>query len=119
MIRTLAELAAIKEKARPRVEMRGLAETETKVLVGSESGNRPVLNAFVQAVAKQGLPGVIVIPSGRDGGEDAPVVEIVSAGKETVSFGKVTPEMAEQIVLEHLANGRTVSDDAAGSAGEQ
>ncbi len=59
-MKSLAELQAIKERARASVNIRENADAGTKVLVGMATcgiaaGARPVLNAFVEEVAKRNL----------------------------------------------------------------
>ena len=68
-MKSLAELQAIKERARASVNIRENADAETKVLVGMATcgiaaGARPVLNAFVEEVAKRNLQGIMVTQTG-------------------------------------------------------
>lgn len=63
-MKSLAELQAIRDKARASVNLRENAEAETRVLVGMATcgiaaGARPVLNAFVEEVNKRGLKDTI------------------------------------------------------------
>ena len=68
-MKSLAELQAIRDKARASVNIRESAEAETRVLVGMATcgiaaGAKPVLNAFVEEVAKRDLKGVMVTQTG-------------------------------------------------------
>ena len=67
-MKTLEELAAIREKMKSRIALRG-GEGETRVVVGMATcgiaaGARPVLNAFVTEIANAGLDGITVRLSG-------------------------------------------------------
>ncbi|MBQ7820903.1 MAG: (2Fe-2S) ferredoxin domain-containing protein, partial [Clostridia bacterium] len=58
-MKSLAELAAIREKMKDKVAMRE-GTTDTRIVVGMATcgiaaGARPVLSAFVEEVNKQGL----------------------------------------------------------------
>ena len=37
-----------------------------------------------------------------------PIVEVIVPGQEKVTYGKVTPEKAARIVVDHLVNGQPV-----------
>ena len=83
-MKSLAELQAIRDKTRAAVTLRENAEAGTRVLVGMATcgiaaGARPVLNAFVEEVAKRGLQDVMVTQTGCIGiCQYEPVVEIVT-----------------------------------------
>ena len=58
-MKSLAELAAIREEMKEKVALRE-GSNETRIVVGMatcgiSAGARPVLNAFVELVAKEGL----------------------------------------------------------------
>lgn len=64
-MKTLAELQAIRDKAREKMTVRDNNEEATRVVVGMATcgiaaGARPVLNAFVDEVAKRHLNNVTV-----------------------------------------------------------
>ena len=83
----------------------------------SPRGARPVLNAFVEEVAKRGLQDVMVTQTGCIGiCQYEPVVEIVSPGHEKVTYVKMTPEKAVQSCERPLlCNGNVVSEYTIGA----
>lgn len=103
-MKSLAELQAIRDKARASVTLRESAEAGTRVLVGMATcgiaaGARPVLNAFVEEVAKRGLQDIMVTQTGCIGiCQYEPVVEVVIPGQEKVTYVKMTPEKAVRVV---------------------
>ena len=114
-MKSLAELAAIKEKMQNKVVLRE-GSSETRVVVGMATcgiaaGARPVLNAFVEEVGAQGLAGnVMVTQTGCIGiCQYEPVVEVYEAGKEKITYVKMTPEKAKEVVEKHLKGGEAVS----------
>ena len=115
-MKSLAELQAIRDKARAAVNIRENAEAETRVLVGMATcgiaaGARPVLNAFVEEVAKRGLRDIMVTQTGCIGiCQYEPVVEIVTPGQEKVTYVKMTAEKAVRVVNDHLVNGNVVTE---------
>ena len=120
-MKSLAELQAIRDKARASVNIRENAEAETRVLVGMATcgiaaGARPVLNAFVEEVAKRGLPGTMVTQTGCIGiCQYEPVVEVITPGKEKVTYVKMTAEKAVRVVNDHLVNGNVVTEYTIGA----
>ena len=121
-MKTIAELQAIRDKAREKMAVRDGAEAETRVVVGMATcgiaaGARPVLNAFVEEVAKRHLNGVTVTQTGCIGiCQYEPVVEVFAPGKEKVTYVKMTPEKVARVVGEHIVGGTPVAEYTIGAA---
>lgn len=115
-MKSLEELAAIRDKMKQTVNTREAAHDSTRVVVGMATcgiaaGARPVLNAFVEEVAKRHLNGVTVTQTGCIGMcQFEPIVEVLVPGKEKVTYGKVTPDKVARIVTDHLVNGNPVAE---------
>ncbi len=115
-MKSLAELAAIKEQMKGKVAMRE-GSGDIRVVVGMATcgiaaGARPVLAAFVEGVSEAGLESkVSVTQTGCIGiCQFEPVVEIYEADKEKVTYVKMTPEKAQRVIEEHLKGGAVVSE---------
>ncbi|MBO5725731.1 MAG: (2Fe-2S) ferredoxin domain-containing protein [Clostridia bacterium] len=115
-MKSLAELQAIKEKMKGKVALRE-GSSDIRVVVGMATcgiaaGARPVLNKFVEEVDKAGLTGrVIVSQTGCIGVcQYEPIVEVYEAGKEKVTYAKMTADKVEKIVEEHLKGGKVVAE---------
>ena len=120
-MKSLAELQAIRDKARSQIDIRADKEGAVRVLVGMATcgiaaGARPVLNSFVDEIAKRGLKNVVVTQTGCIGiCQYEPVVEVYEPGKEKVTYVKMTPEMAVKVVNDHLVNGNVVTEYTIGA----
>ena len=120
-MKSLAELQAIRDKTRAAVTLRENAEAGTRVLVGMATcgiaaGARPVLNAFVEEVAKRGLQDVMVTQTGCIGiCQYEPVVEVFEPDGSKTTYVKMTPDKAARVVTEHLVNGKVVEEYTIGS----
>ena len=120
-MKSLAELQAIRDKARAAVSIRENADAETRVLVGMATcgiaaGAKPVLNAFVEEVAKRNVKNVMVTQTGCIGiCQYEPVVEVVMPGQEKVTYVKMTAEKALRVVNDHLVNGNVVTEYTIGA----
>ena len=115
-MKSLAELAAIREKMKDKIVLREGGAT-TRIVVGMATcgiaaGARPVLNAFVEGVDKEGLGAqVIVSQTGCIGiCQYEPVVEVHEAGKEKVTYVKMTAEKAAKVIEEHIKGGKVVQE---------
>jgi NADP-reducing hydrogenase subunit HndB len=121
-MKSLAELAALREKMKSNVSMRHDNADTTRVQVGMATcgiaaGARPVLAAFVDEVGKRQLSDVTVTQTGCIGiCQYEPVVEVLVPGKEKVTYVKMTPEKAARVVAEHLVNGQVVNEYTIGAA---
>lgn len=120
-MKSLAELQAIRDKARAAVNIRENSEAKTRVLVGMATcgiaaGARPVLTAIVDEVAKRELSDIMVTQTGCIGiCQYEPVVEITCPGQEKVTYVKMTPEKVARVVSEHLVGGHPVTEYTIGN----
>ncbi|MBQ9552212.1 MAG: (2Fe-2S) ferredoxin domain-containing protein [Clostridia bacterium] len=115
-MKSLAELAAIKEKMKDKVVLRE-GSGEIRVVVGMATcgiaaGARPVLNAFVEKVNEAGLSEKVTVSQTGCIGvcQFEPVVEIFEAGKEKVTYIKMTAEKAAEVVEKHLKGGEVIQE---------
>lgn len=121
IMKSLAELKAIRDKVRSSVEIREGSDSGKRVLVGMAtcgiaSGARPVLNTLVEEVAKREVKDVMVTQTGCIGlCQYEPIVEVVEPGKEKVTYIKMTPEKAVRVVNDHLVNGIVVTEFTIGA----
>ena len=121
-MKSLQELAAIRDRMKQTVSTREAAHDSVRVVVGMATcgiaaGARPVLNAFTEEVARRELHDVLVTQTGCIGiCQYEPVVEVFMPGKEKVTYVKMTPEKAVRVVGEHLVGGTPVAEYTIGGA---
>ena len=121
-MKTLAELAELREKFKSDVNMRHDETDDTRVLVGMATcgiaaGASPVLTAFINEVNKRQIKNVMVTQTGCIGiCKLEPVVEVCVPGQEKVTYVKMTDEKAARVVAEHLVNGKIVTEYTIGAA---
>ncbi|MBO5907711.1 MAG: (2Fe-2S) ferredoxin domain-containing protein [Clostridia bacterium] len=115
-MKSLAELKAIKDRMKDKVVLRE-GTGNVRVVVGMATcgiaaGARPVLNAFVEAVNKEGLTDKVTVTQTGCVGlcQLEPLVEIYEAGKEKVTYIKMTAEKAQTVVEKHLKGGNIVTE---------
>ncbi len=121
-MKSLAELAAIRDKMKDKVVLRE-GTSDMRVVVGMATcgiaaGARPVLNAFVELVNDEGLAGKVTVSQTGCIGicQYEPVVEVFEAGKDKVTYVKMTAEKAKKVVEQHLKGGEVVTEYTIDSA---
>ena len=121
-MKSLAELKAIKDRMKDKIVLREGAG-DIRVVVGMATcgiaaGARPVLNACVEEVSKAGLTEKVTVSQTGCVGfcQLEPIVEVLEAGKEKVTYIKMTPEKVKEVVEKHLKGGKVVTEYTVASA---
>ena len=106
-MRSLEELAALREQMKDRVILRE-GSADTKIVVGMATCGiaAGALSDHV-TVSQTGCIGIC---------QYEPVVEIMQAGKDKVTYVKMTPEKARRVVAEHIKGGSIVEEYTIGKA---
>ena len=115
-MKSLAELKAIKDRMKDKVVLRE-GSSDVRVVVGMATcgiaaGARPVLNALVEEINTNGLTEKVTVTQTGCIGlcQLEPIVEIFEAGKEKVTYVKMTPDKAKAVVEKHLKGGNVVTE---------
>lgn len=122
-MKTLEELKAIREKMQGQVGLRSEDESQTRVVVGMAtcgiaSGARPVLTALSDAVQTRNLSNIAVVQTGCIGlCQFEPIIEVMEPGKDKVTYIKMTPDKAMEVLEHHLIGGQIVSKYTINSEG--
>ncbi len=116
-MKSLQELNAIREKMQKLSHDRATADEKAiRIVVGMATcgiaaGARPVLNAFVEEVAKRNLQHVVVSQTGCIGMcKYEPIVEVFVPGQDKVTYIHMTPEKAVRVIAEHIVNNQPVKE---------
>lgn len=113
-MKSLEELRAIREKMQGSIGFRSDDNESTRIVVGMAtcgiaSGARPVLKTLSDEVQKRGLEHVKVTQTGCIGlCQYEPIVEVYEPGKEKITYVKVNPEKALDIIDQHIVRGNVV-----------
>ena len=121
-MKSLEELAAIREKMKQKVAIREGADDAVRIVVGMATcgiaaGARPVLAAFVEGINDAGLSDkVMVTQTGCIGiCQYEPVVEVFENGKDKVTYVKMTPEKAKEVIEKHIKGGKVIEEYTIGA----
>lgn len=123
-MKTLAELKAIRDKMQSQVNLRAEDHSHIRVVVGMATcgiaaGARPVLNTLASEVQSRGLTDKVAVTQTGCIGlcQYEPIVEIMEPGKDKVTYVKMTPDKALEVVERHLIGGHPVDKYTMGSTG--
>ena len=122
-MKTLAELKAIREKMQSQVSMRAEDHSHIRVVVGMAtcgiaSGARPVLTTLSNLVQQKNLTDKISVTQTGCIGlcQYEPIVEVMEPGKPKVTYIKMNPDKAEEVLERHLIGGHVVEEYTLNSA---
>ena len=121
-MKSLEELKAIKAKMQDKVSVR-TSSGDIRIVVGMATcgiaaGARPVLNAFVEGITDAGLSDKVMVSQTGCIGicQYEPVVEIYEKYKEKVTYVKMTPEKAAEVIEKHVKGGNVITEYTIGAA---
>jgi NADP-reducing hydrogenase subunit HndB len=114
-VKSLEDLKRLKEEA---LEKRKAQATAGRAQItvgmgtcGIAAGARETMKAILEVIEKDNLSDIIVTQTGCIGlCEWEPIVEVVVGNGPKVMYGKVSPEMAKQIMQEHIEGGKVLTE---------
>lgn len=113
---SLEELRKLRDAKRQELDMRDAENKTIQVIVGMgtsgiAAGAKATLAAFLKELEAKGLSSVSLRQTGSLGLDHAePTVEVRMPDMPAVIYGKVTPEVARQIVQEHIVGKSLIND---------
>ncbi|HEY4692003.1 MAG TPA: (2Fe-2S) ferredoxin domain-containing protein [Bellilinea sp.] len=113
VIKTLDDLKKIREEALEKRKVK-TASGQIEVIVGMgtcgiAAGARDTMKAILETIQNDNLSGIIVKQTGCVGlCEKEPIVQIVIGEQPKITYGKVTGDIARQILKEHVVDGKVV-----------
>jgi len=115
-MKSLAELAEIRDKMKHIVDAREAGDDTIRVVVGMATcgiaaGARPVLNEFTTQIANRELSGIVVSQTGCIGiCQYEPVVEIFVPGKDKITYVHMNADKVSRIIDEHIIAGEPITE---------
>ena len=113
-VKSFEELKKIKENVQSKVDLREKGENIDKLVqvrvamatCGIASGAREIMTHIIEECSKQGIDNVVVTQTGCMGYCYAePTIDVTLPGAETVVYGDVTLDKANEIIEKHIKNG--------------
>lgn len=120
-MKSIADLQAIRDRAKAQVEMRK-EQSGYKIVVGMATcgiaaGARPVMSRLLEHVQNENIENVTVTQTGCIGVcRLEPIVEVFNPDGEKVTYVLMTPEKADEIIEKHVKGGKPVTKYTIGYA---
>ena len=114
-VKSLDDLKKLREQALQKREVKK-SEGHAQVIVGMgtcgiAAGARETMKAILETIEKDGLGGIIVTQTGCIGlCEKEPIVQVIVGNEPKVVYGKVSPDVARQIMKDHVVGGKVVDN---------
>lgn len=114
-VKSLDDLKKLRELALEKREVKK-SEGHAQVIVGMgtcgiAAGARETMKAILETIEKDGLNGIIVTQTGCIGlCEKEPIVQVIVGSEPKVVYGKVSPDVARQIMKDHVVGGKVVDN---------
>mgnify|MGYP000900407475 FL=1 len=114
-IKSLEDLKKLREQALQKRDVKR-AEGAAQVIVGMgtcgiAAGARETMKAVLETIEQEGLSGILVTQTGCIGlCEKEPIMQVVVGDGPKVVYGKVSADVARQIMKEHVVGGKVVEN---------
>ncbi len=114
-IKSLQDLKQIRATASEKQETKKAAG-DIQIIVGMgtcgiAAGADKTMNAIQKQIENEGWSGISVTKTGCIGlCEAEPIVQIITARGQKVSYGNVTPELAQRILKEYVESEKTIQE---------
>lgn len=115
------QLNKMRDEAKHEIELRGgehpYRVTISMGTIGIAAGARDVMKAVIEELGKREIDDVPVTITGTLGFDDQEVVmRVESPDGESVTYARLDPTMARQIVAQHIDGGKRVKEFVVGLA---
>ena len=114
-IKSLEELKRVREEALAKKQMKATPGNVQVIVAmgtcGIAAGARDTMKSVLNYIEAQHLSGVTVTQTGCMGMcEQEPIVQVIFGEQAKVTYGKVNPEVASQIMKQHVQGGMPLKD---------
>ena len=114
-VKSIEDLKRVKEEA---LEKRKAQATsgQAQIIVGMgtcgiAAGARETMKAILEVIEEEDLSNILVTQTGCIGlCEWEPIVEVRMGQEPKVTYGKVSPELAKEIIREHIMESRIITE---------
>jgi NADP-reducing hydrogenase subunit HndB len=112
-VKSLDDLKKIRDEALQKRQLK-TQPGQVQIIVGMgtpgiAAGARDTMKAILEFIEEQGLHDIVVRQTGNIGLDSwEPIVQIIVGENPKVTYGKVNPEVARQIMREHIMGGKII-----------
>ena len=115
-IKSLDELKRIREEALQKKQMKATAGNVQVIVAmgtcGIAAGARDTMKSVLNYIENEKISGVTVTQTGCMGRcEEEPIVQVMLGDQPRVVYGKVTAQVAEKVMKQHVQDGQPVKEN--------
>jgi NADP-reducing hydrogenase subunit HndB len=115
-VKSLEDLKRIREEALKKREIKNAPGTVQLVVgmgtPGIAAGARETLKEILDFIEEKRLPNITVRQTGNIGMDSwEPIVQVIIGEEPVVTYGKVTPYVAQMIMEQHVVGGKKVTQN--------
>jgi NADP-reducing hydrogenase subunit HndB len=114
-VKSLEDLKRIKEQALEKKQVKA-SSGSAHVIVGMgtcgiAAGARDTMKAILKYIETNNLSGIVVTQTGCIGlCEREPIVQVSLGEEPKITYGKVTPDVVQRIMKEHVLGGKSIQE---------
>ena len=114
-VKSLDDLKKIREEALKKQQLKESSGKKEVIVgmgtVGIAAGARETLKAILDLIETEDLSDIIVRQTGNIGLDSfEPILQVAIPGEDKITYGRVDPEMARQIIKEHVVGGKILTE---------
>lgn len=114
-VKSLDDLKKIREEALKKQQLKETSGKKEVIVgmgtVGIAAGARETLKAILDLIETEDLSDIIVRQTGNIGLDSfEPIVQVAIPGEDKITYGRVDPDMARQIIKEHVVGGKILTE---------
>lgn len=114
-VKSLDDLKKIREEALKKQQLKETSGKKEVIVgmgtVGIAAGARETLKAILDLIETEDLSDIIVRQTGNIGLDSfEPIVQVAIPGEDKITYGRVNPDMARQIIKEHVVGGKILTE---------
>ena len=122
-VKTLDDLKKMRESLRASLDLREKSNTPDQLVqikvsmatCGIAAGAKEIMSYFIEVLDRQKIDALVTQTGCIGICQYEPVVEVFENGKDKVTYVKMTPEKAKEVIEKHIKGGKVIEEYTIGA----
>ena len=122
-VKTLDDLKKMRESLRASLDLREKSNTPDQLVqikvsmatCGIAAGAKEIMSYFIEVLDRQKIDALVTQTGCIGICQYEPVVEVFENGKDKVTYIKMTPEKAKEVIEKHIKGGKVIEEYTIGA----
>ena len=122
-VKTLDDLKKMRESLRASLDLREKSNTPDQLVqikvsmatCGIAAGAKEIMSYFIEVLDRQRIDALVTQTGCIGICQYEPVVEVFENGKDKVTYVKMTPEKAKEVIEKHIKGGKVIEEYTIGA----